>query len=187
MVKEPRAGRVKTRLGRDIGMTRAAWWYRHQVAGLLRRVSDPRWETVLAVSPDISARSRVWPGEIARTPQGRGDLGQRMARLLRGFGPGPVCLIGSDIPGVNRAKIWQGFQALCREDAVFGPAPDGGYWLVGVRGRTAKATGFLSGVRWSTEHALEDSVATVSGRAGMIDHLQDVDTRDDLVALEDSA
>jgi len=39
MLKEPRAGRVKTRLGRDIGMVPAAWWFRHQVRGLLRRIA----------------------------------------------------------------------------------------------------------------------------------------------------
>ena len=42
MVKEPRAGRVKTRLGKDIGLTAAAWWFRHQVKRLLRRIDDPR-------------------------------------------------------------------------------------------------------------------------------------------------
>ena len=50
MVKAPVAGRVKTRLGRDIGMTNAAGWYRHQTAGLLRRLRDPRWRIVLAVA-----------------------------------------------------------------------------------------------------------------------------------------
>ena len=42
MLKEPRPGRVKTRLGREIGMVPAAWWFRHQVAALLRRIEDPR-------------------------------------------------------------------------------------------------------------------------------------------------
>ena len=52
MVKEPRPGRVKTRLGRDIGMTAAAWWFRHQTHKILRQLQDPRWELILAVSPD---------------------------------------------------------------------------------------------------------------------------------------
>jgi len=51
MLKEPRAGRVKTRLGRDIGMVGAAWWFRHQVRRLLRRIDDPRWNVVLARGP----------------------------------------------------------------------------------------------------------------------------------------
>ena len=40
MLKVPRAGQVKTRLGREIGMTRASWWFRHQVRALLRRIED---------------------------------------------------------------------------------------------------------------------------------------------------
>ena len=60
MVKEPHPGRVKTRLGRELGMIAAAWWFRHQVARLLRRVEDPRWRLVLAVSPsDFRTRSTL--------------------------------------------------------------------------------------------------------------------------------
>lgn len=188
MVKEPLAGKVKSRLGRDIGMTGAAWWYRHQVNRLLRRLNDPRWQLILAVSPDKLVRgNRVWPAYLARVPQGQGDLGQRMARLLRDLGPGPVCLIGSDIPGVERKHIWQGFQALGGHSVVFGPAPDGGYWLVGAKGRAARATGFLRGVRWSSPHALEDSIASSNEKPAFVDTLRDVDTATDLAALKDSA
>ncbi len=99
MVKEPRAGRVKTRLGREIGMVAAAWWFRHQVRRLLRRIEDPRWQVVLAVAPDRAGMlSRVWPEHLARWPQGQGDLGARMALALRRASGGPACVIGADIP-----------------------------------------------------------------------------------------
>ena len=101
MVKEPVAGRVKTRLGQDIGMTAAAWWFRHQTGALIRRVQSPRWETWLAVAPDTALHSRFWPAHLPRVAQGRGDLGARMARVLRGAS-GPVVLIGGDIPGVRQ-------------------------------------------------------------------------------------
>ena len=45
MVKAPVAGRVKTRLGTDIGMTQAAWWYRHQTAGLIRRLPQFKFKS----------------------------------------------------------------------------------------------------------------------------------------------
>ncbi|MEY8838791.1 hypothetical protein AB9K41_07140, partial [Cribrihabitans sp. XS_ASV171] len=83
MVKEPRPGRVKTRLGAEIGMSAAAWWFRHQAAALLRRLRDPRWQIRLAVSPDLVILSPAWPPDLPRLPQGRGDLGARMARQLR--------------------------------------------------------------------------------------------------------
>jgi len=179
MVKVPRPGRVKTRLARGIGAVPAAWWYRHQVTRLLRRLRDPRWRLVLAVSPDTEAlTSRVWPAKLPRVAQGGGDLGARMARLLSL--PGPVIVIGSDIPGVTRAHLVRAIRALAHHDAVFGPAPDGGYWLIGL-GPVSAPPGFLRGVRWSGPHALSDSLSTLSDRrVALADTLDDVDNAADL-------
>ena len=178
MLKEPRAGRVKTRLGQQIGMTAAAWWFRHQTQALLRRLDDPRWKITLAVSPDKTIGP--WSIHLPRIPQGRGDLGARMGRLLR-RARGPMLVIGGDIPGVSCAHIQRGFAALGGHDAVFGPALDGGYWMIGVRHGARLPRGFLRNVRWSSEHALTDSIATLPGyRIALTDQLRDVDTADDL-------
>ncbi len=181
MLKEPRPGRVKTRLGRDVGMVGSAWWFRHQVRRLLREVDDPRWQLMLAVAPDVGGMtSRVWPVHLPRVPQGSGDLGARMARLMRGLPPGPVCIIGGDIPAVRRGHIQRAFRQLCCHDAVFGPAPDGGYWLVGLK-RVQIPAALFENVRWSSEHALTDSMASlVDARIALVDMLQDVDTVNDL-------
>ncbi len=182
MVKEPRAGRVKTRLGRDIGMVPATWWFRHSVRRLLRNVTDPRWDLLLAVSPDVQGlRSRVWPEHLQRIPQGRGDLGQRMARLLAQPQKGPVVIVGGDIPGVRRHHIADAFAKLGRNRAVFGPATDGGYWLVGLKRTTPPPREMFKGVRWSTEHALADTLATMPDyNPAFAATLQDVDTVADL-------
>jgi len=180
MVKEPRPDRVKTRLARDIGTVPAAWWFRHQALSLLRRMDDPRWRLWLAVSPDREGlESRFWPAHLPRVPQGRGDLGDRMARVFGTLPPGPSLIIGADIPGIRPAHIERAFRALGNQDAVFGPAEDGGYWLVGLKGRPTPP--LFQGVRWSTEHALADSCATLRGkRIALIDTLRDVDTAADL-------
>ena len=182
MVKEPRPGRVKTRLGRGIGMVAAAWWFRHQVRRLLRRVDDPRWHLVLAVSPDRAGMaSRVWPAHLPRVPQGPGDLGDRMGRLFRGLPPGPVCIIGADIPGIDRGHIARAFAALGAHDAVIGPAPDGGYWLIGLRRTAAVPARLFHGVRWSSAHARSDTLAGLAGhRVALTDTLSDVDEARDL-------
>jgi rSAM/selenodomain-associated transferase 1 len=182
MVKEPRPGRVKTRLGRDIGMTTAAWWFRHQTRALLRRIKDPRWQTVLAVAPDVKGlQSRVWPAHLHRLPQGRGDLGLRMARMLGQAQYGPACVIGADIPGITCSDIARAFAALGNHDAVFGPAPDGGYWLIGLKQPRSQPPTFFQNVRWSTQYALADSKASLPGyRIAEVATLQDVDTIEDL-------
>ena len=131
MLKEPRAGRVKTRLGKDIGLTAAAWWFRHQVKRLLRRIDDPRWKVVLAVAPDRAGMlSRVWPAHFERIAQGQGDLGDRMARVMQVIPVGPVCVIGADIPDIGPIQIARAFAALGTSDAVFGPPLTVGFgWL----------------------------------------------------------
>lgn len=180
MVKEPRAGRVKTRLGRNIGMTAAAWWMRHQTARLLRRLENPRWHLVLAVAPDTAARSRAWPAHLQRCAQGPGDLGDRMGRVLRSFAPGPVLIIGGDIPGVTTPLIAEAFAALGRCPAVIGPADDGGYWAVGLRHPGRAPTRLFQGVRWSTAHALADTLPTLPQPVARLTTLRDIDTGEDL-------
>jgi rSAM/selenodomain-associated transferase 1 len=180
MVKEPRAGRVKTRLGRGIGMIAAAWWYRHQAARTLRRLDDPRWRIMLAVSPDREGmESRVWPGHLSRIRQGGGDLGQRMARALAAT-PGPSVLIGSDIPDVRRAHIAGAFRALGAAPSVVGPATDGGFWLVGLRHPERAPRGLFRNVRWSHADTLDDTLPTLPQPVVFVDMLRDVDDADDL-------
>ncbi len=189
MVKEPHAGRVKTRLGNDIGLTRAAWWFRHQSHDLIRRVSrDPRWQTILAVTPDTEGlSSRIWPRSIPKWAQGRGDLGDRMGRIFRQAPRGPVLIVGADIPNITPALIAKAFTALGNNDAVFGPAPDGGYWLIGLkRGVGAVPRNIFHNVRWSSEHALSDTRASLGPmKTAMIDTLRDVDRASDLQTLAD--
>ena len=184
-VKEPVAGTVKTRLGHGIGLTAAAWWYRHQTSRLLRRLGrDPRWQTVLAIAPDTAIGSRTWPPGLIRIRQGSGDIGQRMARALGATGPGPVVLIGSDIPAISPADIAEAFGRLGGADVVFGPASDGGFWLVGVN-RRPLPLGMFDGVRWSGEHALGDVLGNLArARVALVRTLDDVDTAEDLVASQ---
>lgn len=183
MVKVPRPGRVKTRLGHDIGMVPAAWWYRHQMKRVVRRISSPKWDTILAVSPDFDGlKSAALPLGLPRISQGNGDLGVRMRRLLNLFPFGPVLIVGSDIPGLSAPHIQRGISTLGAADMVFGPAVDGGYWMVGWKGGQRLPTNVLTGVRWSTEFALMDSVASARGLRVAIapDVLRDVDTKADL-------
>ena len=183
MLKEPRAGRVKTRLGRDIGMTASAWWFRHQTARLIRRLSgDPRWELRLAVAPDNALQSRIWPAGVARDSQGSGDLGQRMRYIFDNTPSGPVVLIGGDIPGVTPAIIHDAFRKLANHDCVFGPAEDGGFWLVGMRrGPRPLPVDLFKDVRWSHADTLHDTLASLAGASvGYVATLQDVDTAADL-------
>lgn len=184
MVKEPRAGQVKSRLARGIGAAAAASFYRHAVASALARITREReWQMILAVAPDTAASRPVWPRGLARIGQGRGDLGQRMQRVLDTLPAGPVVIVGSDIPGITAAAVRHAFHALGSADVVFGPSHDGGYWLVGAR-RRGFAPKLFGHVRWSGPHALADTLQNAGRlRVARVRALDDVDNSDDLARL----
>jgi uncharacterized protein len=169
----PRLGQGKRRLALDIGAFAALRFQRVMLTQLLRRLGyDGRWATWLAITPDHSG---PWPRRFATLPQGQGDLGRRMARVTRGLPPGPVVIIGSDIPDITAADIAEAFHALGSKDAVFGPATDGGYWLVGLRRRPHFIDPFTN-VRWSSGHALADTLANLADKeVAMLRSLSDID------------
>jgi uncharacterized protein len=179
--RAPRLGAVKRRLAREIGARAALRFHVATLTGLTRAlVADRRYRTVLAITPD-RARLRL-PVRVTRIPQGSGHLGVRMHRAFRRFPRCRVALIGSDIPDAAPTDVWAAFRALGSAQAVFGPAADGGYWLVALSSRRP-ARPFTS-VRWSSEHALADTLANFAGRRiAMLRTLHDVDTAADLNRL----
>jgi hypothetical protein len=114
--------------------------------------------------------------------QGEGDLGARMVRALRAEAPGPAAVIGSDILGLGPAHIARAFRVLGRADTLLGPAPDGGYWLIGARHPGRLPPRVLEGVRWSGPHARADTAACLRG-AGLT--VAEADTLDDADTLAD--
>ena len=185
MVKEPAAGRVKTRLARGIGAVTATMAYRAMLSSLAARLGrDRRWQTTIAVSPDCAFASRMLPQIKSRVPQGTGNLGDRLQRVFDVMPPGPVVVIGTDIPSITPADIAAAFRCLGSHHAVFGPSQDGGYWLIGLKRRPNVPRPF-DRVRWSSQHALSDTGENLSRfksgfKIAYLRHLDDVDTVDDL-------
>lgn len=168
--RAPAIGRGKTRLARDIGRVEAWRVYRAMSAELIGRLGrDPRWRTVVRITPD---RAR-WPG-AATEAQGRGGLTPRLERALRAHARGPVAVIGTDSPEITREHVARAFRAVRRTGAVFGPAEDGGFWLLALGPAQARRVR-LGNVRWSTADALADSVAALGGRVVLLETLADID------------
>jgi glycosyltransferase A (GT-A) superfamily protein (DUF2064 family) len=114
------------------------------------------------------------------------DLGMRMQRIFARMPPGPVAIVGTDIPSVAAAHIATAFRLLGRHDVVVGPASDGGYWLIALRRRPCLLQPF-AGVRWSSPNALTDTLANLSGRSvGFAATLSDVDSARDLALCRSS-
>ncbi|SMF39040.1 hypothetical protein SAMN06265365_102358 [Tistlia consotensis] len=191
MARAPRRGVGKRRLAAGAGEA-AAWRFQRFVslAVLQRLARDRRWTTWLAVTPDRLASRRRFgprlPAGVRIVPQGPGGLGARMGRLLRRPPAGPVVLVGLDIPALGPLQVAAAFRALGRTPWVFGPAADGGYWLVGTRRRPRLRLPF-AGVRWSTGHALADTLSRLDGAAALLADLADVDEAADLAMMAPEA
>jgi rSAM/selenodomain-associated transferase 1 len=168
--RAPQLGAVKRRLARSIGDRAALRFHTATLSAVLRDLAAcRRFDVVLAITPD---RAHV-PWRIRTIPQGRGDLGRRMSAALGRFQR--VALMGCDIPQANAADVCGAFRALGTADAVFGPAADGGYWLIALGPR--RPADLFGRTRWSTEHALADTLVQFRHhRVGFIRTLSDVDT-----------
>jgi len=180
MAKKPVAGDVKSRLGKDIGFGRAVGVYRDLMASTIRTLgTDTRWHTSLAIAPDIAINHPIWPAYIKRFGQGLGDIGVRMQAILDTAPPGPVIIIGTDIPFIRPQDIADAFKKLGQCDVVFGPAGDGGFWLVGAQ-QSPRVEQLFSNVRWSGPHALRDCEQNVRHlKIGYATERFDIDTIDD--------
>lgn len=185
MAKEPRAGLVKTRLARQIGVVAATFFYRHATRAVtMRLAASTRWQTWLAITPDHAVELSIWPARVGRRGQRRGDLGQRMQGIMDWPGRGPIIIVGTDIPAIRPNHIAAAFRQLGTADAVFGPTPDGGYWLAGLR-RTPGILRPFENVRWSSAYALADTWANMrESDVTQASLLSDVDDEGDWLAVK---
>ncbi len=184
MVKEPRAGLVKTRLAPAVGPDGAAALARAFLDDTVALACGLAWARVVATVEGNPA-SLDLPGGIEVWPQGPGDLGERMERaLLRALAPGrKVILVGTDSPGLPPRMLEAARSALTAHDAVLGPAADGGYYLIGLR---RCEPGLLSGLPWSRPDTLvhtEARLRNTGHTVARIDPWFDVDEPGDLVRL----
>ena len=164
--KPPRTGLAKTRLAATAGRAEARRIAHMTMARTLRAALDPRWQTRLYAAPDSALSESlggIWPAHLPRFSQGHGDLGARLQKGLDEAPRGQVVFLGADTPDISPALIWRSFRLLARHDAVFGPASDGGFWLLAVNKRLHPARAFAP-VRWSGPHAMSDLAANLDGR-----------------------
>ncbi len=139
IAKAPRVGLAKTRLGRTIGHERAVTLYRAFLQDLAARFSGAPFALGWYVTPpDAWAEISPLVGESGRVLfQGEGDLTERQRELFReaaGRGEKRTVLIASDSPHLTVGIVEEAFRCLDRQDIVFGPTYDGGYYLIGMRG-----------------------------------------------------
>ena len=181
MTRFPELGKVKTRLAATVGDERAL-----EVHDALARhaIAEARaWggELEIHVAGGDKAGWLNWLGMANWIEQGGGDLGERLQNAVQGAfrdGVERLVVMGSDCPGLDREVLKKAFQVLRTSACVFGPALDGGYYLVGMNGPRPD---LFDDVDWGGGEVLKQSLAK-EPEAALLDPLSDVDVEADLIA-----
>jgi len=155
--KAPVAGSVKTRLSPLLGDERAAAFHARLVHRTLATAVESGVGAVeLWCAPDVShpffANCASRFGVRLRAQTGA-DLGARMNcafEAVHAEGE-PLVLIGCDCLLLEGSTLREAAGALASNDAVFAPAEDGGYVLVGL---AAPAPEIFEGIEWSTSSVM---------------------------------
>ncbi|MEO8137753.1 MAG: TIGR04282 family arsenosugar biosynthesis glycosyltransferase [Betaproteobacteria bacterium] len=189
--KAPRAGAVKTRLQPTLSGDDAARLYERllvrtveAVALVCRTIAGAHGE--LWCSPDADdsfLRAIAGRHALSLCVQADGDLGRRMSIALGAAMPGRALLMGSDCALLDSTRLVAACRALDDRAAVFIPAEDGGYALVGCRHRVPDC---FSAIPWSTDRvmAMTRTRLTESGQGWIeLPEVWDVDTAAELERL----
>jgi hypothetical protein len=170
-----------------LGETAAQDIYNSFVLDILKTLISSRYPLrIFFYPPDAQEDVANWLGKSFVYMAQRGeDLGARMAdAFVQSFSEGleKVILIGSDIPDLTEAVIDEAFESLQRNDAVIGPASDGGYYLIGFNKGTFLPDIF-AGVPWSTGSVFRQTMKVLQEEGCNVHILpewRDIDTVDDL-------
>ena len=180
--KKPCLGKVKTRLAQDIGDEKALSIYKQ----LLFHTFDVASQTEALVIACFTEKDDWTLDSIPYNTfyqQTEGDLGLKMYHALEfAFkrGAKKAIVIGTDCPDITKELIEEAYRKLNTSDVVFGPAEDGGYYLIGMKSLEAS---LFQDIEWSTEKVLNQSLEKLercSKTHCLLPSLNDLDTLEDL-------
>jgi len=179
--RNPELGKVKTRLAKTIGNISALAIYKkllEHTESVLQKIDCDK-----AVYYSVKIRENdLWNADIYQKHQQSGDhLGVRMSNAFKtGFDSGytKIVIVGSDLYDLKPEHINQAFDALDNNDAVIGPAIDGGYYLLGMK---QLHPAIFENKSWGTETVFEDTMKDlVKENVFLLEPLNDVDTYEDM-------
>lgn len=183
LVKNPVLGKAKTRLAATIGDEKALDIYKFLLGKTKQETIDLPTDKVVYYSGFID-HSDLWDNDkYLKMLQPSGGLGDKISSAFnQAFADGyqRVCIIGSDSYDLKQIHLESAFKALQRNEAVIGPAEDGGYYLLGMSQMNAL---LFENKNWSTETVASDTIKdfkALSLSYEVLPTLNDIDTEADL-------
>jgi rSAM/selenodomain-associated transferase 1 len=179
--KNPEIGKCKTRLAVSIGDENTLAVYKTLIQYTAQVLSKLKEDCVVFYSEDIQTDDLWDDANFQKQVQSQGHLGKKMQAAFEwGFHKGykQVCIVGSDLFELEVSDIHDAFQALETHDLVFGPAEDGGYYLMGMSAFHPEA---FKDKAWSTELVLKETLQDLKSNSfQLLKEKNDIDIVDDL-------
>lgn len=184
--RAPSPGRAKTRLIPLLGARGAADFQAALLADTVRRVSTLTGQTsrYIFISGHAFPINSALANYTLKQQRGR-DLGARLGRAFRQLLPfhRAAVVMGTDSPLLSSRILRQAVRELGFCDAVLGPCPDGGYYLIGLR---RMSPGLFRGIRWGSPHAFRGTLENLMRRGfscSILEPVADIDRPEDFRRL----
>ncbi|APG61442.1 glycosyltransferase [Christiangramia salexigens] len=178
--KNPVAGKVKTRLAKDLGNEKALKIYEFLLDHSAEITKDLDVDKQVFYSESVIEQD-VWGADFSKKKQRGKDLGERMYNAFReGFEDGyeQIIIIGSDLYQLNSLDLEKAFDELDSNEFVVGPAEDGGYYLLGMKTLNSE---IFKNKEWGTSSVLKDTLNDIQTKQiKMLETRNDVDVLDDI-------
>ena len=179
--RNPKLGKVKTRLAKTIGDFAALETYKILMKHTANMVEKSNAEKIVFYSEYID-HNDVWAKiKCKKVKQSEGDLGEKMQTAFEyafELGHKKIVIIGSDVYSLKTEHIDSAFTQLETHDVVIGPAHDGGYYLLGLNFIIPK---LFEQKKWGTSSVLENTLADLNElNVTLLEPLNDIDTYEDL-------
>ncbi|OYX26153.1 MAG: glycosyltransferase [Flavobacteriales bacterium 32-35-8] len=183
-VRNPELGKCKTRLAETIGNKAALEIYKQLLLHTANISKNIEADKFVFYSENIQ-KNDIWDNHVFRKKlQMEGDLGMKMAHAFSEIfqmGYEKVIIIGSDLFDLKPEHIHEAYQDLNTNEAVIGPAKDGGYYLLGLTNMNEL---LFKNKSWSTSEVLEETLSELREnniKFTTLETLNDIDTYDDLI------
>jgi len=180
-VRNAELGKVKTRLAKTIGDVKALAVYQDLLFHTMSVTQIIDCDKFVFYDNSVAVND-IWSNKIfKKRVQFGADLGAKMQNAfceLFDLGYKNCIIVGSDLFDLRRKHINEAFYKLERNDAVIGPAEDGGYYLLGLK---KIIPALFSNKNWGTETVLKDTLKDLSSYlVKYLEILNDIDTIEDL-------
>ena len=195
MAKEPKLGSTKTRLCPPLSLEGAVRLYEALLLDTIEMTEklvgidgNDGIDLAIAITPPESQGyfESISPPGTLQLPVTCADIGECLTKVLGqllALGYKKVIALNADGPSLPMEFIQDAIELLDKNDLVFGPSEDGGYYLIGMKEKTPE---IFTGIAWSTSQVLEQTLAKAESlglKVALTSLWYDIDTFADIERL----